>query len=260
MAAGTTEGMVEGKIVLVTGGSGGIGRAAAVIYAREGAAHVAIADLKDPEGAETVAMVEAAGATASYHHVDLTDEAQVEALVGAVVAEHGRLDVAFNNAGITDAMTAFTDLSLDAWNRMIAINLTSVFLCLKHELRQMAAQGSGAIVNTSSGAGVVGFPGLPHYVAAKHGVLGLTRTAAAEFGRQGIRVNAVLPGSTATPMLLGFIGDDEGLRRMMEASTPIGRLIDPEDIAEAAVWLSGTHARMVNAQAMIVDGGGVQSR
>jgi NAD(P)-dependent dehydrogenase (short-subunit alcohol dehydrogenase family) len=124
----------------------------------------------------------------------------------------------------------------------------------------MAAQGSGAIVNTSSGAGVVGFPGLPHYVAAKHGVLGLTRTAAAEFGRQGIRVNAVLPGSTATPMLLGFIGDDEGLRRMMEASTPIGRLIDPEDIAEAAVWLSGTHARMVNAQAMIVDGGGVQSR
>jgi len=260
MVEGMAEGMVAGKVVLVTGGSGGIGRAAAALYAREGAAHVAIADLKDAEGAETVAMVEAAGAGASYHHVDLTDEAQVEALVTGLVADHGRLDVAFNNAGITDAMTSFTDLSLDAWNRMIAVNLTSVFLCLKHELRQMAAQGSGAIVNTSSGAGVVGFPGLPHYVAAKHGVLGLTRTAAAEFGRQGIRVNAVLPGSTATPMLLGFIGDDEGLRRMMEATTPIGRLIDPEDIAEAAVWLSGTHARMVNAQAMIVDGGGVQSR
>jgi NAD(P)-dependent dehydrogenase (short-subunit alcohol dehydrogenase family) len=260
VAEASAGGMVTDQVVLVTGGSGGIGRAAARLYAREGAAHVVIADLKDDDGAETVRMVEAGGAGASYRHVDLTDEAQVEALVAGIVADHGRLDVAFNNAGITDAMVAFTDLSLEAWNRMIGVNLTSVFLCMKHELRQMAAQGAGAIVNTSSGAGVVGFPGLPHYVAAKHGVLGLTRTGAAEFGRQGVRVNAVLPGSTATPMLLGFIGDDDNLRRMMEASSPTGKLLEPEDIAEAAVWLSGVHARLVNGQAMIVDGGGIPTR
>ena len=251
--------MVEDAVVLVTGGAGGIGAAAARLFARDGAQVVVIADVKDASG--TVAEVQAAGAEASWVDVDLTDESAVVDLVAGVVADHGRLDTAFNNAGITGAMTSFHDLAKDDWDRMIAVNLTSVFLCLKHELAHMVQRGGGgAIVNTSSGAGVVGFAGLPHYVAAKHGVLGLTRTAAAEYIGAGIRVNAVLPGPTDTPMIRGFIGDDEGLRKMMASAVPTGDLLAPEDIAEAVVWLASDKARQVSGQAYLVDGGGIHSR
>lgn len=250
---------VAGAVVLVTGGAGGIGAAAARLFARDGAAAVVIADRQDASA--TVADVEAAGAAASWVEVDLTEEAAVADLVAGIVAGHGRLDTTFNNAGITGEMTAFHELDAEAWHRMIAVNLTSVFWCLKHELAHMVDRGGGgAIVNTSSGAGVVGFAGLPHYVAAKHGVLGLTRTAAAEYARQRIRVNAVLPGPTDTPMIRGFIGDDEGLRRMMAASVPTGDLLAPEDIAEAVVWLASDKARQVNGQAYLVDGGAIPSR
>ncbi len=205
--------------------------------------------------------MEAAGATASWVEADLTDEAAVKGLVDGIVAEHGRLDTAFNNAGITGEMTSFHELDRGDWDRMLQVNLTSVFLCMKHELAHFVERGGGgAIVNTSSGAGVVGFAGLPHYVAAKHGVLGLTRTAAAEYGRQGIRVNAVLPGPTDTPMLRGFIGEDDGMRRMMAASVPSGDLLAPEEVAEAVVWLASDKARQVNGQAHLVDGGGISSR
>jgi len=251
--------MVEDAVVLVTGGAGGIGAAAARLFARDGARTVVIADVKD--ASETVAEVQAAGAEAAWVDVDVTDEGAVADLVAGIVADHGRLDTAFNNAGITGDMTSFHELAKDDWDRMIAVNLTSVFLCLKHELAHMVERGGGgAIVNTSSGAGVVGFAGLPHYVAAKHGVLGLTRTAAAEYARAGIRVNAVLPGPTDTPMIRGFIGDDEGLRRMMASAVPTGDLLAPEDIAEAVVWLASDKARQVSGQAHLVDGGAIHSR
>ena len=250
---------VEDAVVLVIGGAGGIGAAAARLFARDGARAVVIADVKDATG--TVSAVQAAGAKASWIEVDLAEETAVADLVAAVVAEHGRLDTAFNNAGITDLMTAFHELDKDDWDRMIAVNLTSVFLCLKHELAHMVEPGGGgAIVNTSSGAGVVGFGGLRHYVADKHGVLGVTRTAAAEYARQGIRVNAVLPGPTDTPMIRGFIGEDDGLRAMMASAVPTGDLLDPEDIAEAVVWLASDKARQVSGQAYLVDGGGIHSR
>ena len=250
---------VEGAVVLVTGGAGGIGASAARLFARDGAAVVVIADVKDASA--TVEDVRAAGATAEWVDADLSDEAVVEALIAKVATDHGRLDTAFNNAGITGFMTSFHELDKDVWDRMLAVNLTSVFLCMKHELAHMVERGGGgAIVNTSSGAGVFGFPGLPHYVAAKHGVLGLTRVAASEYAAQGIRVNAVLPGPTETPMLLDFMGEDEGLRSMMAASVPSGELLQPDDIAEAVVWLASDKARMVSGQAHLVDGGSIHSR
>jgi NAD(P)-dependent dehydrogenase (short-subunit alcohol dehydrogenase family) len=250
---------VEGAVVLVTGGAGGIGASAARFFARDGAKTVVIADVKD--ATETVEAVRAAGATAEWVNVDLVEEDSVQALIDKIVVDHGRLDTAFNNAGITGFMTTFHELEKDVWDRMLAVNLTSVFLCMKHELTHMVERGGGgAIVNTSSGAGVFGFPGLPHYVAAKHGVLGLTRVAASEYASQGIRVNAVLPGPTETPMLLDFMGDDPNLRALMASSVPSGELLHPDDIAEAVVWLASDKARMVSGQAHMVDGGSIHSR
>ena len=168
--------MVEDAVVLVTGGAGGIGAAAARLFARDGAKTVVIADVKD--ASETVDAVQAAGAQAEWVDADLATRPSSSTSSARIVADHGRLDTAFNNAGITGHMTTFHELDKDTWDRMLAVNLTSVFLCMKHELAHMVERGGGgAIVNTSSGAGVFGFPGLPHYVAAKHGVLGLTRTA-----------------------------------------------------------------------------------
>ena len=246
--------LVEGKIVLVTGGGSGIGRAAVEAFVREGAAHVVIADL-DKEGADDVAAV--IGDGVSVHEIDVTDEAAVAAMTDSVVAEHGRLDVAFNNAGISDTMYQFHTLDTELWHRMISVNLTSVFLCMKHELRHMVEAGSGAIVNTSSGAGIVAAPGLPHYTAAKHGVIGLTKAAAQEYANQGIRANAVLPGSTDTPMIRSFIGDDEGIAKLIAGSNIQGKLLAAEEIADVAVWLASDSARMVNGQSVIVDGGGI---
>ncbi len=257
MVDGRVDGRVEGKVALVTGGAGGIGRATALAFAEAGARAVMIADLKDDDAAETVAMVESLGAVALYQRTDVTDEEEVAELIAATVDDFGALDCAFNNAGINDTMTPFHELSLEGWDKMIAINLTSVFLCMKYELAHMSANGGGSIVNTSSGAGVVGFAGLPHYVAAKHGVLGLTKTAAQEYVRQGVRVNAVLPGTTDTPMIRSFIGEDEGMAKMMAKSNPGGRFIEPEEIAQTVLWLSSDAANRVNGQSIIVDDGGI---
>ncbi|MEM8706975.1 MAG: glucose 1-dehydrogenase [Actinomycetota bacterium] len=246
--------LAAGKIVFVTGGASGIGRAAARQFAANGAAHVVVADL-DIDGAErTVAMLEGAGSSVE---LDVTDDAAVATVVDEIVADFGRLDVAFNNAGVNDVPRAFHDLDAESWDRMIRINLSSVFICMKHELRHMAAAGSGAIVNTSSGAGVVAAPGLPHYTAAKHGVIGLTKAAAQEYARQGIRVNAVLPGSTDTTMLQSFIAGDEGMAKIIASSNIHGRLIEPDEIAGAVVWLGSDQAAMVNGQSLVVDGGGI---
>lgn len=246
--------LAAGKIVFVTGGASGIGRAAARAFSEEGAAHVVVADL-DVAGAEaTVASLDGAGSSCS---LDVADEAAVEVAVDEIVADHGRLDIAFNNAGINDIPHAFHELDPADWDRMIRVNLSSVYSCMRHELRHMAAAGRGAIVNTSSGAGVVAAPGLPHYTAAKHGVVGLTKAAAQEYARQGIRVNAVLPGSTDTAMLQDFIAGDDGMAEMIARSNIQGELLRPESVAAVVVWLGSDHAGMVNGQSLVVDGGGI---
>lgn len=246
--------LATGKVVFVTGGASGIGRAAAANFAAEGAAHVVVADL-DIAGAEaTVASLPGPG---SSIELDVTDDHAVAVAIDDLVADHGRLDIAFNNAGVNDIPRAFHDLDAESWDRMIRVNLSSVFVCMKHELRHMAAAGRGAIVNTSSGAGVVAAPGLPHYTAAKHGVIGLTKAAAQEYARQGIRVNAVLPGSTDTTMLQSFIAGDDGMAKIIASSNIHGRLIEPAEIATAVVWLASEQAAMVNGQSLVVDGGGI---
>jgi NAD(P)-dependent dehydrogenase (short-subunit alcohol dehydrogenase family) len=246
-------GLVDDKTALVTGGGSGIGEAVARLMAAEGA-RVAVVDLHLDAAQRVAAAITADGGTASAHHCDVTDEAQVAAMIAAVVDRHGGLDIAHNNAGMSGMPVAFSDLSLADWSTMIATNLTSVFLCMKHELAYMAANGGGSIVNTSSGAGVVAAPGLPHYTAAKHGVLGLTKCAASEYASRGIRVNAVLPGTTRTPMIEGFIGDNAAIEKMVTRGIGRGSMGMPSEIAEAVVWLSSDRASFVNGDSMLVDG------
>jgi NAD(P)-dependent dehydrogenase (short-subunit alcohol dehydrogenase family) len=215
---------------------------------------VVIADI-DGSAAESVARsIREAGGQASAVQADVTAEESVAAMIADVVGRHGRIDCAHNNAGISGQMTSFTELSLHDWGRMIAINLTSVFLCLKHELLAMVPAGSGAIVNTSSGAGVVGFGGLPHYVAAKHGVLGLTKSAAQEYAKAGIRVNAICPGTTRTPMIESFIAGNPDIERMVTRGIGRGVLGEPDEVAQAAVWLCSDRASFVSGESMLVDG------
>ena len=246
----------SGRVALVTGGGSGLGQAAARLLAERGA-KVVVADVNDDGGADTVKQCEAAGGEATFVHTDVTDEQQVAAAIATAVDTWGRLDAALNNAGTTGPSKPTADYSLDEWNAVVALNLTSVFLCLKHEIPQMVSQGGGAIVNTSSGAGLVGFAGLPGYVATKHGVIGLTRAAALEYVKAGVRVNAVCPGSTRTPMLEGFMGGDPVIEQAMENSAPIGRLARPDEIAEAMVWLLSDAASFVIGHAFAVDGGAV---
>ena len=251
-------GTTAGKIVLVTGSGGGMGRSGAEIFAREGAAHVYVADLKDDGAAETVELVQKAGGAATAVSVDVADEAQVEDLIRRIVTEQGRLDAAWNNAGINDVSRPFHELDAESWHRMIAVNLTSVFFCMKHEIAQMLAQdGGGAIVNTSSGAGVIAAPGLPHYTAAKHGVLGLTKAAAQEYNGRNIRVNAVLPGMVDTPMIQSWFSSNPDLAQAVLHTMPGGKLGQPAQVAEAAVWLCSDRADWVSGLSMVVDGGGV---
>jgi NAD(P)-dependent dehydrogenase (short-subunit alcohol dehydrogenase family) len=248
--------VLEGKAALVTGGGSGLGRASAIALARAGAT-VTVADVDEQGGKETAALVsEEAGGDADFVRADVTQTDEVEAMVDKAVARWGHLDCALNNAGTTGVSAPTADYTLDDWNRAIALNLTGVFLCLKYELPAMLERG-GAIVNMASGAGLVGFPGLPAYVASKHGVVGLTRAAALEYASQGVRVNAICPGSTRTPMLEGFMGGDEQVERMMTRAVPLGRLGRPEEIAEAVVWLCSDAASFVVGHSLAVDGGSV---
>ncbi|HZJ28289.1 MAG TPA: glucose 1-dehydrogenase [Acidimicrobiia bacterium] len=242
------------RVALVTGGASGIGRASALAFADVGA-QVVVADVDETGGGETVSLIEAAGGEAIFVPTDVTEDAQVEALVAGAVARFGRLDWALNNAGTTGAGGFTADYDVEDWRRTIALNLTSVFLCLRHEIRVMAAAGGGAIVNMASGAGLRGFPGLPAYVASKHGVVGLTRASALEYGSQGVRINAVCPGSTRTPMLEGYMGGDPKIEKMMTRSVPLGRLGRPDEIAAAVVWLCSDAASFVNGHALAADGG-----
>jgi NAD(P)-dependent dehydrogenase (short-subunit alcohol dehydrogenase family) len=245
---------MSGRVAVVTGGGSGLGRACAHAFARQGAS-VLVADIDADGGEETVARIDG---PAGFLRVDVTQPDQVEGMVANAVATFGRLDFAVNNAGMTGASAPTADYTLDDWNRAIALNLTGVFLCLKYEIPAMiASDDGGAIVNMSSGAGLVGFAGLPAYVASKHGVIGLTRAAALEYVQAGVRVNAVCPGSTRTPMLEGFMAGNEQIEKAMTAGVPLGRLGRPEEIAEAVVWLCSDAASFVVGHAMAVDGGSV---
>jgi NAD(P)-dependent dehydrogenase (short-subunit alcohol dehydrogenase family) len=249
-------GLLEGKSALITGGGGGIGRATALAFAREGA-RVAVADIAAEAARQTVAAINAAGGQAMSLAGEVASDTEVAALIGAVVAAYGRLDCAFNNAGIAgwqvDAAGKKTaEWSEEAFDRMIAVNLKGVWLCMKHEIAQMLAQGGGAIVNTGSIAGLAGLPTSSAYVAAKHGVVGLTKTAAIEYAEAGIRVNAVCPGYIKTPMT------EEVMTRRgtaILAQTPMRRMGSPEEIAEMVVWLCSDRAGYVTGAAYNVDGG-----
>ena len=251
-----SKGLVEGKVALVTGAGSGIGRASAIAFAREGARVVAC-DVDEAGGKATLEAIRETGGEARFVTADVTDEAQVEALVRGVVDAFGRLDCAHNNAGITGAVGLVHEIDFEGWQRTLTTNLASMFLCLKHEIRVMLGQGGGAIVNTSSGAGVIATPGHAPYCASKHGLLGLTKTAAIENARTGIRVNAILPGSIDTPMLQRFMGKDPRIEKLIKAGQPGGRLGRPEEIAEAAVWLCSDRASFVSGESMLVDGAAI---
>jgi NAD(P)-dependent dehydrogenase (short-subunit alcohol dehydrogenase family) len=249
-------GLVEGKVALVTGAATGIGRASALLLAGEGA-RVLVSDVNDAGGVETVGMIREAGGAAEYQHADVSDEPQVEALVRACVDAFGRLDCALNNAGITGPVGPLHQIEFEQWSRTLAVNLDGVFLCMKHELPIMHEQGAGAIVNTSSGSGFIATPGLAAYCATKHAILGITKTAAVENARTGVRINAICPGSTDTPLLRATMDRDPAIEKMVVASMPGGRLGEAMEIAEAAVWLCSDRASFVSGHSMLVDGGSV---
>jgi len=249
-------GLVEGKVMLVTGAGSGIGRATALKLAQEGAT-VMIADYVQEGGERTVKMIKDSGGTASFIQADVSLAAQVEAMVAKAVQAYGRIDGAFNNAGIEGRMATTVDTSEENFDRTIAINLKGVWLCMKYEIPQMLRQGSGSIVNTASVAGLVGIERLPAYNASKHGVVGLTRTAALEYATKNIRVNCVCPGAIRTPMTERIIDSGGMSEQEAIAAEPVGRWGKPEEIAQAVVWLLSDSASFVTGHPMTVDGGWV---
>ena len=246
----------SGQVAMVTGAGSGLGQSAAVLLAQRGA-RVLIADIDDAGGQATVALCQTAGGEALFINTDVTIEADVAAAVARAISQWGSLDLAINNAGTTGPTKPTADYTLEEWNKVVALNLNSVFLGLKYQIPPMVAQGKGAIVNTSSGAGLMGFAGLPAYVSTKHAVLGLTKAAALEYIKAGVRVNAVCPGSTRTPMLEGWMGGNPAIEAAMANSAPIGRLAEPNEIAEAMVWLLSDAASFMVGHALAVDGGAV---
>lgn len=243
-----------GKVALVTGAAAGMGLATAKAFAEAGAT-VVLADFKEDAVEAAVDKLVAAGGKALAIHCDVSDEAQIEAMVDRVVAEFGRLDAAFNNAGVMARIVPTAESTLDEWERVIGINLRGVWACMKYELRQMQRQGSGAIVNNGSVGAMTGNPGIGSYIASKHGVVGLTRTAALEYAQQGIRVNAVNPGLIDTQIARDVVAGDEQAYAQLEKGVPIGRAGRPEEIAAAVLWLCSPAASYVVGHALVVDGG-----
>ncbi len=247
-------GSFAGKVAFVTGAANGIGRAAALAFAREGAS-VVVADVAEQGNQETARMIEAAGGRALTVRCDVTRVEDMKRALDRTIETFGGLDAAFNNAGVEQGLTATADVTEAEWDRIIGINLGGVFLCMKYEIPLMLKHGGGAIVNTSSGAGVKGFKDQAAYTAAKHGVVGLTKAAALDYAPQNIRINAVCPGIIETPMMGRFTGDTAAGRERVIAQEPIRRMGQPEEIAAAVVWLCSDAASFVTGHAMVVDGG-----
>ena len=244
----------NGKVALVTGAGAGMGLATAKAFAEAGAS-VVLVDIQEEAVRAEASQLEASGRKALALRCDVSDDGQVASMIERTVSSFGRLDAAFNNAGVMQHRVETADISGDEWDRVMAINLRGVFLCMKYELRQMLRQGGGAIVNCSSIAGGIGNPGRAAYAAAKHGVLGLTQSAALEYAARGIRINAVCPGTIKTPMVQSMTGGDSKVLAEMVKDEPIGRLGEPEEIAAAVLWLCSPGASFVVGHALLVDGG-----
>src|SRR5687768_12548716 len=253
--AANEHGSYTGKVAFVTGAASGIGRAAALAFAREGAGVVS-ADVSEQGNQETARMIETLGGRALAVRCDVTRPENIKAALEKTVEMFGRLDFAFNNAGIEPRKPAPTaEYEEEDWNRIIDTNLRGVFLCMKYEIPLILKQGGGAIVNTSSGAGIIGIKGSPAYTAAKHGVIGLTRAAALDYAAQNLRVNAVCPGYVETPMMERFTGGTPEGRAKVVAEEPVGRMGKPEEIAAAVVWLCSDAAAFMVGHALVMDGG-----
>jgi NAD(P)-dependent dehydrogenase (short-subunit alcohol dehydrogenase family) len=248
---------LSGRTAIVTGGGSGIGRASASAFARAGA-NVVVADIDAASGGETVDKISADGGAASFVRTDVTSPADVAAMVAHALDTYGRLDCAHNNAGVLGASSALADYPDDDWERVLKVNLTSVYLCLKEEVKAFLAAGSpGAVVNTASFSGLVAVPFATAYVATKHGVVGLTKSAAVEYGRKGIRVNAVCPGTVRTDMTVERMAINPKMEQALSDVSPMRRIAEPGEVADAVVWLCSDEASFVNGHSLAVDGGAV---
>lgn len=244
----------ENKVAIVTGGSFGIGKATAIMFAQRGA-KVAVVDWKEDQ--DTLKTIQNAGGEAIFIKCDVSKDSDVQAMVDQTVNTFGRLDYAFNNAGIEGASAPTHEVTEENFDKVIGVNVKGVWLCMKYEIPLMLRHGKGAIVNCSSIAGVIGFPGIPIYTASKHAVIGLTKTAALEYAQSGIRVNAVCPGAIQTAMIDRFLEKNNVTREAMVAGEPVGRFGEPKEIAEAAIWLCSDASSFTTGHALLVDGGWV---
>jgi len=245
---------IRNKTAFVTGAASGIGRAAALAFAERGA-NVAVVDMLVKQGQETVDLIKSKEGSAFFINCDVSNPESVKKAIDDTVSKYEGIHYAFNNAGIEGEQALTADCTLENWDQVINVNLKGVWLCMKYQIPQMLKQGEGWIVNCASIAGVVGFPNIPAYVASKHGVIGLTKTAALEYAKSNIRINAVCPGVIDTPMVQRFVHGDKQAAYTLAQSEPVGRMGRPEEIASAALWLCSGDASFVTGHSLVVDGG-----